>query len=99
MASARLLRRLSPRLKTPVNVHIAYFLAAFALDQAFRRIQFGAQWYRRRRCSSMCSVVLSLAAALPCRAKQVCRLTGPSTVRNSPLVTIVEFSNSSSRGS
>jgi amino acid transporter len=86
--------RVSPRWKTPVNAHIAYFLAALPVIWAFNMIgDWSTKWALGVTFANGAVMVLSALAAalLPYRAKQVYEASPGAkyTVGNFPLVTIV----------
>jgi amino acid transporter len=86
--------RVHPRWKTPVNAHLAYFLAALPVIWAFNKIgDWSTKWALGVTFANGAVMVLSALAAalLPYRAKQVYEASPGAkyTVGGTPLVTIV----------
>ncbi len=85
--------RVHPRWKTPVNAHIAYFVAALPVIWGFNKIGEWTRWTLGVTFANGAVMVLSALAAalLPYRAKQVYEASPGATYRvgETPLVTIV----------
>jgi basic amino acid/polyamine antiporter, APA family len=86
--------RVHPRWKTPVNAHLAYFIAALPVIWAFNKIgDWSTKWALGVTFANGAVMVLSALAAalLPYRAKQVYEASPGAkyTVGNTPLVTII----------
>jgi basic amino acid/polyamine antiporter, APA family len=86
--------RVHPRWKTPVNAHVAYFIAALPVIWAFNKIgDWSTKWALGVTFANGAVMVLSALAAalLPYRAKQVYEASPGAkyTVGNTPLVTII----------
>ena len=96
--------RVSPRWKTPVNAHLAYFLAALPVIWAFNKVgDWSTKWALGVTFANGAVMVLSALAAalLPYRAKKATRpLRAPSTTSGaSPPLRSSVFSASCSAGS
>jgi len=86
--------RVHPRWKTPVNAHLAYFIAALPVIWAFNKIgDWSTKWALGVTFANGAVMVLSALAAalLPYRAKQVYEASPGAkyTVGGAPLVTII----------
>jgi APA family basic amino acid/polyamine antiporter len=86
--------RVHPRWKTPVNAHLAYFIAALPVIWAFNKIgDWSTKWALGVTFANGAVMVLSALAAalLPYRAKQVYEASPGAkyTVGATPLVTII----------
>jgi amino acid transporter len=86
--------RVHPRWKTPVNAHLAYFVAALPVIWAFNKIgDWSTKWALGVTFANGAVMVLSALAAalLPYRAKQVYEASPGAkyTVGGTPLVTII----------
>jgi amino acid transporter len=86
--------RVHPRWKTPVNAHLAYFVAALPVIWAFNKIgDWSTKWALGVTFANGAVMVLSALAAalLPYRAKQVYEASPGAkyTVGDTPLVTII----------
>jgi APA family basic amino acid/polyamine antiporter len=86
--------RVHPRWKTPVNAHLAYFIAALPVIWAFNEIgDWSTKWALGVTFANGAVMVLSALAAalLPYRAKQVYEASPGAkyTVGGTPLVTII----------
>jgi basic amino acid/polyamine antiporter, APA family len=86
--------RVHPRWKTPVNAHLAYFIAALPVIWAFNKIgDWSTKWALGVTFANGAVMVLSALAAalLPYRAKQVYEASPGAkyTVGGTPLVTII----------
>jgi amino acid transporter len=86
--------RVHPRWKTPVNAHLAYFLAALPVIWAFNKIgDWSTKWALGVTFANGAVMVLSALAAalLPYRAKRVYEASPGAkyTVGSFPMVTIV----------
>jgi amino acid transporter len=86
--------RVSPRWKTPVNAHVAYFLAALPVIWAFNKVgDWSTKWALGVTFANGAVMVLSALAAalLPYRAKKVYEASPGAvySVGNIPTVTIV----------
>jgi APA family basic amino acid/polyamine antiporter len=86
--------RVHPRWKTPVNAHLAYFIAALPVIWAFNKIgDWSTKWALGVTFANGAVMVLSALAAalLPFRAKQVYEASPGAkyTVGGTPLVTII----------
>jgi amino acid transporter len=86
--------RVHPRWKTPVNAHLAYFIAALPVIWAFNKIgDWSTKWALGVTFANGAVMVLSALAAalLPYRAKQVYEASPGAryTLGGTPLVTII----------
>jgi len=86
--------RVNPRWKTPVNAHVAYFLAALPVIWAFNKVgDWSTKWALAITFANGAVLVLSALAAalLPYRAKKVYEASPGAVykVGNVPTVTIV----------
>jgi APA family basic amino acid/polyamine antiporter len=86
--------RVHPRWKTPVNAHLAYFIAALPVIWSFNKIgDWSTKWALGVTFANGAVMVLSALAAalLPYRAKQVYEASPGAkyTVGGTPLVTII----------
>jgi amino acid transporter len=86
--------RVHPRWKTPVNAHVAYFVAALPVIWAFNKIgDWSTKWALGVTFANGAVMVLSALAAalLPYRAKQVYEASPGAryTVGGTPLVTVI----------
>jgi amino acid transporter len=86
--------RVHPRWKTPVNAHLAYFIAALPVIWAFNKIgDWSTKWALGVTFANGAVMVLSALAAalLPYRAKQVYEASPGAryTLGSTPLVTII----------
>jgi amino acid transporter len=86
--------RVHPRWKTPVNAHLAYFIAALPVIWAFNKIgDWSTKWALGVTFANGAVMVLSALAAalLPYRAKQVYEASPGAkyTIGGTPLVTII----------
>jgi len=85
--------RVSPRWKTPVNAHIAYFLAALPVIWGYNKVSSWTRWTLGVTFANGAVMVLSALAAalLPYRAKALYEASPGAKYRigNTPTVTLV----------
>jgi amino acid transporter len=85
--------RVSPRWKTPVNAHIAYFIAALPVIWGFNKVSEWTRWTLGVTFANGAVMVLSALAAalLPYRAKALYEASPGAKYRigNTPTVTVV----------
>jgi amino acid transporter len=85
--------RVHPRWKTPLNAHLAYFLAAIPVIWGFNKIGEWTRWTLGVTFANGAVMVLSALAAalLPYRAKQVYEASPGAKymLGNTPLVTVI----------
>jgi amino acid transporter len=87
------LARVSPRWKTPVNAHIAYFIAALPVIWGFNKVSSWTRWTLGVTFANGTVMVLSALAAalLPYRAKALYEASPGAKYKigNTPTVTVV----------